>query len=124
MQTPLGAICMADITDGASATLLVAEKRLNSASLGLSTDDNESYCTAGWNGDWEVYRWGQAQPASDFHLPGDTNPQHVFGSAHPTGFNCVFCDGSVRFLRYSVNLNTWMRACVRNDNQLYNQNDL
>ena len=124
MQTPLGAIRFADITDGTSATLLVAEKRLNNASFGLSIDDNESYCTPGWNGDWEVYRWGQAQPAQDFSLPGDINPQQVFGSAHATGFNCVFCDGSVKFIRHSVTLTTWTRACVRNDNQAFNQNDL
>ena len=92
------------------ATYLAGEKRLNNASFGLSTDDNESYCTAGWNGDWEVYRTGQGQPAQDFNLPGDTTPQHVFGSAHPVGFNCVFCDGSVKFIRYSVNLYTWTRC--------------
>jgi prepilin-type processing-associated H-X9-DG protein len=71
-----------------------------------------------------VYRGGTAQPARDFSRPGDTDPQHMFGSAHAVGFNCVFCDGSVRYLRYSVDLNTWTRACVRDDNQLFNQNDL
>lgn len=124
MQTPLGAIRMRDITDGASCTLLLAEKQLNTASLGLSTDDNESYCTPGWNGDWEVYRSGAVQPEEDSHLPGDTNPHRAFGSAHTTGFNCVFCDGSVRYLRYSVSLPLWTRVCVRNDNERCNHNDL
>ncbi len=124
MQTPLGAIRMADITDGTHCTVLLAEKRMNAAAFGLSADDNESYCTPGWNGDWEVYRWGAAPPAPDFSLPGNTDPQHAFGSAHATGFNCAFCDGSVRFIRYSVDPTTWTRACVRNDNQVFSQNDM
>jgi prepilin-type N-terminal cleavage/methylation domain-containing protein/prepilin-type processing-associated H-X9-DG protein len=115
MQTPLGAIRMADIVDGTHCTLLVAEKRMNSASFGLSTDDNESYCTPGWNGDWEVYRGGQGQPAADFNLPGDTNPQHVFGASHPTGFNTVFCDGSVRFMRDGTPLLTLAALSTRDD---------
>ncbi len=123
-QTPLGAIRFADITDGTHCTVLIGEKRMNVAEFGLSADDNESYCTPGWNGDWEVYRWGEGQPAQDINVPGETNAQHAFGSAHANGFNCVFCDGSVRYIRYSVNLTTWTRACVRNDNQVYNQNEL
>ena len=108
----------------AASSALVAEKRLNSASFGLSTDDNEAYCTAGWNGDWEVYRSGSAQPAPDVNEPGETNPHNAFGSAHPTGFNVLFCDGSVRYLRYSMSPHTWIHACVRNDNEAFNQNDL
>ena len=48
----------------------------------------------------------------------------MFGSAHPTGFNCVFCDGAVRFIRYAVAPDVWTRACVRNDNQVFSPNDL
>lgn len=124
-QTTLGTIRMTDITDGTSATVLVGEKRLNIAGYGQTTDDNESYATPGWNGDWEVYRWGTEQPAQDFRNAGDVStPSRVFGSAHGNGFNAVFCDGSVRTIRYSVSLTTWTRACVRNDNQVYSTNDL
>jgi hypothetical protein len=124
MQTPLGAIRMADITDGANCTVLVGEKRLNRAEFGTSADDNESYCTSGWNGNWAEYRWGADPPAPDHHLPGDTSPHPAFGSAHRVGFNCVFCDGSVRYIRYSVSATVWLRACVRNDNQAPGPNDL
>ena len=63
MQTPLGAVRRADVTDGLHCTVLVGEKRMNAAALGTSADDNESYCTPGWNGDWEVYRWARPRQA-------------------------------------------------------------
>ncbi len=112
------------ITDGTSNTVLVGEKRLNRATFGTSTDDNESYCTPGWNGDWEVYRTAQALPEADPNLPGNNTALRTFGSSHPGVFNVVFCDGSVRTIRYSVTLTTWQRACVRNDNLVYSTNDL
>jgi len=124
MQTPLGAIRRADVTDGLHCTVLLGEKRMNAAAFGLSADDDESYCTPGWTGDWEVYRWGAAPPAGDVSVPGDTAPRQVFGSAHPTGVNTVFCDGAVRFIRYAVSPDVWTRACVRNDNQVFSQDDL
>jgi prepilin-type processing-associated H-X9-DG protein len=38
-----------------------------------------------------------------------------FGSAHPSGFNVVMCDGSVRSVKYSVNLTNWQNMVARND---------
>lgn len=124
MRTDLGAVRLTDITDGTNCTVLVGEKQMNRDAFGESADDNEAYCTPGWNGDWEVYRIGSDQPAPDYSAPGWTPPTHVFGSAHVSGFYTVFCDGSVRFIRYSVSATTWTRACVRNDNQALNPNEL
>ena len=124
MRTTRGVVCIKDVTDGTSGTVMIGEKQMNRAMFGQSTDDNESYCTPGWNGDWEVYRWGAALPAPDFNAAGNSNPSHLFGSSHTSGFTCVFADGSVRFIKYSVSATTWRRACVRNDSQPYNQNEL
>jgi prepilin-type N-terminal cleavage/methylation domain-containing protein len=124
MRTIHGVVRIADVTDGTSNTVMLGEKQLNSAMFGLSADDNESYCTPGWNGDWEVYRWGAALPEPDCNSPGMTASSRVFGSAHASGFTCAFADGSVHFVRYSVTAMTWRRACVRNDNQPTNPNDL
>ena len=123
MRTTCGAVHIADVVDGTSNTVMLGEKQLNRASFGTSTDDNESYCTPGWNDDWEVYRWGAALPAPDVNRPGDRSASHVFGSAHTAGFACTFADGSVHFVRYSVTPLTWRRACVRNDSQTMNLND-
>ncbi len=124
MRTTLGVVRFANVTDGLSNTVMVGEKRLNRAMLGESTDDNEPYCTPGWNGDWDVYRWGAVVPAPDTNQPSVNAPSNIFGSSHSHGFNCVFADGSVRFVRFMVNAVVWRRACVRNDNQPYNSNDL
>ena len=37
------------------------------------------------------------------------NPQRAAArSRHPTGVNAALCDGSIRFVRNSIALNTWM----------------
>ena len=124
MRTTRGVVRIADVTDGTSGTVMVGEKQLNRAMFGRTTDDNESYCTPGWNGDWEVYRWGASSPAADTNSPSVTAASRAFGSAHAAGFGCVFADGSVRFIRYTVTPITWRRVCVRNDSQVYNAGDL
>ncbi|MFM8274496.1 MAG: DUF1559 domain-containing protein [Gemmata sp.] len=115
MRSDLGAIQLLHITDGTSNTVLVGEKRMNTAAFNATSDDNESYCTPGWNGDFEVYRLGNSVPGPDFQTAGSTSPTQVFGSAHSGAFAIVLCDGSVRSVNYSVPAANWRAACVRND---------
>jgi len=89
---------MSEITDGASNTLLVGEKRLVTASLGqYQQDDNEGY-TAGW--DHDTIRRTDRPPAPD--LRGNGNGDDRFGSLHDGAFHVVLADGSVRSISYSV----------------------
>ncbi|HXG11352.1 MAG TPA: DUF1559 domain-containing protein [Gemmataceae bacterium] len=125
------------ITDGTSNTLLAGEKALHSQRyLGGDGNDNQGY----WRGADSDILGGVYQPVSPTPNPPPYRPQQdtaypgtynysnnfsMFGSAHAEGFNAVFCDGSVRLIRYSVNVDTvLMPACVRNDGLTFDANGL
>jgi prepilin-type N-terminal cleavage/methylation domain-containing protein/prepilin-type processing-associated H-X9-DG protein len=110
------------VSDGMPQTVMVAEKQLNVLRMGTATDDNEPYNRAGWNGDFDVYRIGLNPPALDYRNTS-TSSNQIFGSSHPGGFNVLFCDGSVRAVRYSVSQPTWAAACGRDDNIAYNDGE-
>lgn len=105
---------MADITDGTSQTLLVAEKRLNRRMLGQwQEDDNEGY-TAGW--DEDTVRRTDLLPARDYGGPGDGGER--FGGAHSTVFNAVFADGSVHAVSYTISSQVFAFAGHKSDGQV------
>jgi hypothetical protein len=103
------------IPDGASNTLLVGEKHLNSAMFGpYQWNDDEGY-VAGF--DQDTICWAERQPAQDDNqVSAYSNDDGRFGSAHSGIFNAVMADGAVRSISYSVNLNIFQRICIRNDN--------
>jgi prepilin-type N-terminal cleavage/methylation domain-containing protein/prepilin-type processing-associated H-X9-DG protein len=111
---------LAIITDGTSNTLLVGEKRLRPENLGRPQPHDDQGFTSGWDRD-EVC-WGNQPPAPDRR---GEDGWYQFGSAHPSGFNAVFCDGSVRIIRYNIQSNNnttgtaplgvWQRICKRDD---------
>src|SRR5262249_22797289 len=115
MRTTRGTVRPADVTDGLSNTVLLGERRLNRARLGQTEDDDESYATPGWNGDFEVSRTAVDRPGPDQTRPGAAAISTMFGSSHPGVFDAAFGDGSVRPIRYTIDPETWRRACVRND---------
>ncbi|HZN34238.1 MAG TPA: DUF1559 domain-containing protein [Pirellulaceae bacterium] len=111
---------MSMLTDGTSNTLLIGEKRLRPENLGRAQAHDDQGFTSGWDRD-EVC-W--------CHIPPDIDRRGQdgflqFGSAHPSGFNAVFCDGSVRLIRYTIQSNNtvtatnplgvWQRLCKRED---------
>jgi prepilin-type processing-associated H-X9-DG protein len=107
-----------DIRDGTANTLLLGEKRMNLGFLKrMFTDDNEGY-TSGL--DHDVMRSTNREPLSDFtdgnsSLYGDNR----FGSSHPGGFNGALCDGSVRFIPYSIKLEVFKRLGCRQDGESF-----
>ena len=132
-----------DITDGTAYTLMVGEKNLNRAFLnnnsqptGYAVGDDNSGWAIGM--DWDIVRWADNPPALD-RFDSSTNGDKAadyFGSAHSNGFYGVFCDGSVRLIRYDISSNynqatptayssmgVWQRLCIRNDGQPVKDDD-
>jgi prepilin-type processing-associated H-X9-DG protein len=105
----------ADITDGTSNTLLLGDKRMDLTYLGqFQSDDNEGY-SDGW--DHDVERLTTAQPAPDTHN-GSGWGEEKFSSSHTGGFNIVLADGSVRFVSYSISLQTFSALGTRNGGEV------
>jgi prepilin-type N-terminal cleavage/methylation domain-containing protein len=104
------------ILDGASNTLLVSEKRLNRAFLGMpQQDDNQGY-TAGWN--YDTMRKTTRPPAPDYFDATGGDGQGLFGSSHPNGINAVLADGSVRAISYFVSRKTFQYLGDEADEQV------
>jgi prepilin-type N-terminal cleavage/methylation domain-containing protein len=103
-----------DIPDGLSHTLLLGEKYLNRNHYydGLDGGDNENL----YIGDNEdIIRWALASPHRDHANPGNHDSTLDFGSAHPTTFNCVMCDGSVQTSEFEIDLDVFKKQCARDD---------
>ena len=118
------------ITDGTSNTMMVGEKLFNNG-LGNSPQMDDD---RGWvdGYDWDVIRWGRYQPRMDYKNSSPaayagyyidlklapTDLLGAFGSAHPSGFNALLADGSVRQIPYSVSLPVFQRFSSRNDGEV------
>ena len=108
---------MVTITDGTSNTLLIGDKRMDLKNLGsFQSDDNEGY-TSGWDHDTMRYARTDYMPAPDTRN-GSNWGEVKFGSSHTGGFNMVFADGSVRFLSYNIDANTWQALGTANGSEV------
>jgi prepilin-type N-terminal cleavage/methylation domain-containing protein/prepilin-type processing-associated H-X9-DG protein len=117
----LSMVRLADISDGASNTYLVGEKRLNPDAYFDGSDGTDN--NAIFEGyDWDICRWSlwngsTTNPAYSVPLPdtpGNTDP-YSFGGAHAGSFNMALCDGSVRAISYNINMLTHGYLCDRSD---------
>ena len=134
----LNPVRFADITDGTSNTVLAGEKALSvQMYLGGDGNDNQGWWI-GMDSDITggIYRtvspatpppyklqidgrWG---PANTYNYSGNFS---MYGSAHPGGLNVVFCDGSVRNIKYSIDImNVLLPIVVRDDGLNYNADAL
>ncbi len=96
---------MASIRDGSSNTYLVGEKYLcpDGYAGGLSAgDDNCMYS----GHDWDMCCWTNASLPAPCQDTDGVWYAGIFGSAHASGFNMSFCDGSVRSMSYNIDLAT------------------
>jgi len=123
---------IADFLDGTSNSLAVADKSIPPSRLGSDGGDNENWHNSGW--DEDNIRWHfMPSPDNDaaktpplFPPPNGTGTlwRRNFGSAHGSGINAVFADGSVHHIKFSVNPEVFMRLCVIDDGQPVNLDDL
>ena len=109
-----------DITDGTSSTYMIGEKYLNPDDYDSGTGyaDNENLYV-GFDNDHS--RSADYSPLRD--RPGYSAITN-FGSAHPTGWQAVFCDGSVHMLDYSMDLTIHRCLANRCDGQAFDHGDL
>ena len=126
---------LADVSDGTSNSIMVAEKSIAAGRAGAEGGDNERWNNSGWDEDnirWHFAPSGDADEAKTppCFPPGSTGCsgssiwRRNFGSAHTGGLNAVFGDGSVRFIRFTVDPVTFMNASVIDDGSALNINDL
>ncbi len=119
--------------DGASNTILVSEKCMDVGLYGINQADDDGGYIDGW--DWDEIRWGYFPPSPDWYDPDPAmaNPdptstnvtlRAAFGGSHPGVFMAVFLDGSVRTIRFQVDLTTFGYACSRSDRQPYSPDSL
>lgn len=114
------ALSIDDVLDGKSQTYLVGEKYVDPSHYDDGADpgdDSSMFC--GHSSD--TIRWASGVLRAD--QPGFTN-QQAFGSAHSGAFNAVFCDGSVRRIKYEVDPETHRRMMNRKDHLVVDVNDL
>jgi prepilin-type N-terminal cleavage/methylation domain-containing protein len=110
---------VAEITDGTSNTLLVADKWVDRKTLGQwEPGDNEGY-SAGW--DHDTVRSASWPPMPDSNGNGDYNQQ--FGSSHVGGINAALADGSVRSISYAVTPAMFTYLGNKSDGQVVNPTD-
>ena len=115
------------IPDGSSNTIAVAEKCIPPSSHGTDGGDNERWNNSGWDEDNIRYHFPpKADTDPKIIVTGLPHPttgvvvtsgvwRRYFGSSHTGGLNATFADGSVRFIRFSVDPLTFMYACVADD---------
>jgi prepilin-type N-terminal cleavage/methylation domain-containing protein/prepilin-type processing-associated H-X9-DG protein len=107
----------AHVIDGLGYTYLFGEKYMRATDYTNAADpgDQESIYTGSNN---DNFRVTASQPLQDD--PKVLN-SCAFGSNHPYGVNFVFCDGSVRVIRYSIAVEVHRYLGNRRDQQILDE---
>lgn len=111
---------LAEITDGTSNTLLVAE------ASSYETGSPKTYDNGSWIVGTNIFRKTKApinyRPKCDHFASGNFDwscsecsaYQYEARSRHPSGMNALFCDGSCRFVSETVDMDVFAAAITRN----------
>ena len=108
VRNPHRVIC-ADVTDGLSNTFVIGEKGLDPATYLTGCWYDDTGAMTGWDNDIVcVTPLGLARDSA-------ASVAYRFGSAHPSGMNAVWGDGSVRAIGYDVSATTLTALGDRRD---------
>ena len=109
---------IARISDGLSNTVGIGEKYARCGGSGTLWGHGQ------WEPLWEprFNTWKNRGTSSKFQVQPGPNPASTsscdaarLSSSHSGGMNTMLMDGSVRFLRQSLDANTWWQACQPGD---------
>jgi prepilin-type processing-associated H-X9-DG protein len=114
---------IASITDGTSNTIALAEKFVPIWAYNDWWFGDDKGAFHGFDNDTfrstvNNPKYFPNNPIRDYNVPQDGTDWHagfVFGSAHPSGINAVFADGSVQHIKYGVNPVTFTALGHRSD---------
>jgi prepilin-type processing-associated H-X9-DG protein len=116
------------IEDGSSKTLLVSEKRLRpseydgySTRPGADEEQAPKFDDRGWADGWDYdhLRSCMFPVLQDGELPEtDDEFAYSFGSAHSSGINAIFADGSVTSINYDIDREVFNRLGHRFDGEV------
>jgi prepilin-type processing-associated H-X9-DG protein len=110
-------IRLAQITDGTAKTAMIGEKYLNPNRYFNGEDSADDQCVySGHDND----NFGYTADGLEVFSPRldreeNRNYSFHFGSAHPSGINMAFCDGSIHLIDYEVEGKIWSRYGGRDD---------
>jgi prepilin-type N-terminal cleavage/methylation domain-containing protein/prepilin-type processing-associated H-X9-DG protein len=115
---------MADITDGTSNTIMIAEKFVDPTRyepVPANEEPNTIWGPLGFTdiGYFQGWSWGtlrcsEAGPIRD-QVYGNIAYWQMFGSAHPAGINALFADGSVKSISYTIPNPIFQLLCRKDD---------